>query len=107
MAIRLQKPWQAIASAHQLPAQLGVFELADAAGAILCVGYAGGRSQFGLRGAVQAAAASVAGADSFRVEVNTAYLTRYRELLMVYVADHGALPPANSPEPALGRLSPA
>jgi len=42
-----------------------------------------------------------------RYEVNTAYLTRYQELLMTHRADHGALPPGNAEEKLrLGRLSP-
>ena len=107
MSIRLQKPWREREAAHGLPGQLGVFELADAAGQILYLGYAGGHSRFGLRSAVLDALARMPEASSFRVEVNTAYLTRYRELLMAYVADHGALPPANEPEPTLGRLGPS
>lgn len=106
MSIRLTKPWQPAASARVLPAQLGVYQLADADGRILYVGYAGGRSRMGLRGTVSEACAEIPGAHCFRVEVTSAYLTRYRELLMAHVADHGQLPEANAPEPALGRLSP-
>ena len=104
MAVRLSKPWLSPDAAHELPGQLGAFELADDDGRGLYVGYAGGRSRFGLRSAVLEALAGIPQASRFRVEVNTAYLTRYRELLMAYVADHGGLPPANEPEPTLGRL---
>jgi hypothetical protein len=34
------------------------------------------------------------------------YLTRYRELLMVYRADHGDMPPENLAPENLGRLRP-
>ncbi len=35
------------------------------------------------------------------------YLTRYQELLMLHIADHGALPEGNRQEKlTLGRLSP-
>jgi hypothetical protein len=107
MAVRLAKPWQPLAEATALGGHLGVFELADEAGRVLFVGYAGGYSLTGLRGVVRDAAGRVAGARTFRVEVNSAYRSRYLELLMAHVADHGGLPPANAPEPGLGRLSPA
>lgn len=114
MSIRLTKPWQPLARADELPGQLGVFELADKHGAVVYIGYAGGRSRFGLRSAVADAGAKIAAAGaesdsprSFRVEVTSAYLTRYRELLMAYAAQHGKLPAGNAPEPTLGKLSPA
>ncbi len=107
MSLGLTKPWQPLAAAQELPGQLGVFELADEDGGIVYVGYAGGRSRFGLRSAVADAGAETAAAQSFRVEVTSAYLTRYRELLMAYVAEHGRLPAGNAAEPTLGKLSPA
>lgn len=106
MAIRMEKPWRSLPAAKDLPGQLGVFQLADADGCVLYVGYAGGRSKFGLRSAVVDAGNEVTNASQFRVEITTAYLTRYRELLMAHVADQGELPVANSPEPRLGRLGP-
>jgi hypothetical protein len=109
MGIRLTKPWQALneAALRGLPGQLGVYQLGDAEGRVLYVGYAGGRSLFGLRSAVAEAWKQVgAAATRFRCEVNQQYLTRYQELLMLHVADHGALPPENRDTPALGRLSP-
>lgn len=105
-SMRVSKPWRPLAESARLPGQLGVFELAGADGEVVYVGYAGGRSTFGLRSAVADAAAGISGAERFRVEVTSAYLTRYRELLMLHVARHGRLPLANAPEPALGRLSP-
>ena len=109
MAIRLTKPFVELSAerAHALPATLGVYELADAGGRVVHVGYAGGRSLFGLRGALEREAAERRhGATQFRCEVTSAYLSRWRELLMLHVADHGALPPGNPHPPRLGRLSP-
>lgn len=107
MGIALDKPWRPLHEADSLPGQLGVFELCDAEQRVLLIGMAGGLSLFGLRSAVAAQAQALPEAAGFRVEVTSAYLTRYRELLMVYVAAHGVLPPANDPEPSLGRLQPA
>ncbi len=43
----------------------------------------------------------------FRYEITTSYLSRYRELLMVHAADHGAIPAGNvDTDLQLGRLSP-
>ena len=106
MAVRLDKAWQSPSEVAALGGQLGVFQLADATNRVLYIGFAGGQSRFGLRSAVRDALDSVAEAAAFRVEITTAYRTRYQELLMVHIADHGDLPPANDPEPGLGRLSP-
>ena len=111
MAIRMEKPWLPLDQANvaPLPGQLGVFQLADAASNVVAIGYAGGRSLFGLRGVLQDhLGAPPAGAVQFRYEINMQYLTRYRELLMLHVADHGELPLVNREDPPanLGRLSP-
>jgi hypothetical protein len=106
MAVRLNKPWRELARWEELPGHMGVFQLADALGQVIYVGFAGGGSLFGLRGEVAAAAACLPAARSFRVEVTTAYLTRWQELLMVHKADHGLLPSGNDELPGLGRLSP-
>ncbi len=109
MAIRLTKPWIDAAEAlTRLRGNLGVFELANDEGEVLYIGYAGGDSLYGLKGTVTHALQQVAGATQVRFEVSTAYHTRYRELLMVYQADFGRLPPAHAGLPAnLGKLSPA
>ncbi len=107
MSIRLEKPWQALERLDDLPGHLGVFQLGNADGEVQYIGYAGGRSQYGLRSAIPDAVANVATATSYRLEITTAYLTRYQELLMVHQADHGRLPRANDPVDNLGRLSPA
>ncbi|MDH3644301.1 MAG: hypothetical protein OES38_19505 [Gammaproteobacteria bacterium] len=106
MGIRLEKPWLGLDTAPQLPGQLGVYQLGDAGGEVLFIGYAGGRSLFGLRGEVADAGEQTPGATCYRVEITTAYLTRYQELLMLHRADHGELPAHSDPMPGLGRLSP-
>ena len=111
MAIRMTKAWSPLAAdaIKKLPGQLGVFQLADAAGEIVYIGYAGGRSLFGVRSEVERAMQEkTAGATQFRVEINMQYTTRYQELLMAHVADHGDVPAGNKggPLPRLGRLSP-
>ena len=88
---------------------MGVFELADKDQTIIFVGYAGGKSLFGLKGEVTEALRKFPAATHFRAEVTTSYHTRYRELLMVHVADHGALPSHNesiTSDITLGQLSP-
>ena len=107
-------PRQAVAAADagrqptRLPGQLGVYQIADAKGAVLYIGHAGGA--LAVRPAQRAAARgrrSAAPASQFRVEVNMQYRTRWFELLMVHQADHGGLPPDNAKNPPpLGRLEP-
>ena len=115
MAIRLTKPWRALEADEvaRLPGQLGVYQVAGEAseagesGDVLFIGVAGGRSRFGLRGELEAELARRGPGFRFRVEVNTQYHTRFRELLMIHRADHGTLPPENEAPPGLGRLHPA
>ena len=111
MALRMTKPWQPLTddNTRRLPGQLGVYQLANKESEVIAIGFAGGRSLFGLRGILQDLVANPPdGATQFRFEVNTQYQTRYRELLMVHQADHGALPTHNQADPPhnLGRLSP-
>ena len=111
MALRLTKPWRPLTleNVTALPGQLGIYELADALGNTVAIGFAGGRALFGLRSELQRVVeAPPHGATQFRVEINAQYQTRFRELLMVYQADHGVLPPVNAEKPpiGLGRLSP-
>jgi hypothetical protein len=111
MRLRLDKPWQPLTAenAQRLPGQLGVYQVADASGAILYIGQAGARSAFGLRTELQREHAMRGDGCQFRVEVNQQYRTRWFELLMVHQADHGSLPVDNAkdPPPNLGRLSPS
>ena len=109
MPIRMTKPWRPLTAAAvaRLTGQLGVYEMANADGEVLAVGCAGGRSRFGLRGELEGELERRGPGFRFRVEVNTQYHTRYRELLMLHLADRGSLPPDNDAPPGLGRLSPA
>jgi hypothetical protein len=107
----MSKPFLALApgTVAALSGQLGVYQLADEALRVVYIGYAGGNSLFGLRGELQRALDDPpCSASRFRCEVTQQYASRYLELLMLHVADHGTLPPGNraSPPPRLGRLSP-
>ncbi len=111
MAIRLTKPWIPVDEGLAgLRGHLGVFQLADADQQIVYIGYAGGNSLFGLRGEVSAISKEVSDSAFVRIEITTAYLSRYRELMMIHIADHGSPPPANKlakQSLTLGKLSPA
>ncbi len=107
--LRLDKPWRPLTAEElaRLPGQLGVYQVADATGAILFIGQAGARATFGLRSELQRELAERGAGHQFRVEVNMQYRTRWFELLMVHKADHGSLPADNAKNPPpLGRLSP-
>jgi hypothetical protein len=111
MSIRLEKPWIELTpeAVKALPGQLGVYQLADAGGRVVYIGFAGGRSLFGLRSELERALRErPGGAARFRCEINQQYMSRHQELLMLHVADHGSLPAANAADPPvrLGRLSP-
>jgi hypothetical protein len=102
--------WAPLDMAHiaEVGGYMGVYQLRSPDGDVVFVGYAGGRSVLGLRGELtDALAAAPARALSFRCEITTSYLSRYQELLMVHVAEHGSLPIDNPESVAdLGRLSP-
>ena len=111
MSLRLEKAWIPLAEdgVAELPGQLGVYEIANPEGEVVFVGYAGGRSRFGLRGELAAELERRGpGAARFRYEVNMQYMSRYQELLMVHRADKGQLPAENAEKgtPCPGRLSP-
>ncbi|HEY3798297.1 MAG TPA: hypothetical protein VGL58_08075 [Caulobacteraceae bacterium] len=109
MGVRLDKPWRDLTAANvaALAGELGVYQLGDADGRVVRIGYAGGRTLFGLRSELQAALAA-SEAPRFRTEVTAQYLSRYEELLMVHVADFGELPRGNGADAKrkLGRLRP-
>ena len=98
--VRLTNPWRDLNDAEvaALPGHLGVFEIGDACGSTLELGFAGGRSRFGLRSAIAEAAAKHDRAARFRYEVTMQYWSRFEELLAVHLAEHGSLPPANAAE---------
>lgn len=101
----LNKPWQEYdpAQARRITGALGVYELGDAAGNVVYIGFAGGKSRFGLRGEIVARLANPSGnaeldgkASKFRYEVNMMYLTRFVELLEKHQDATGAIPAANA-----------
>ncbi len=113
----LRKPWQRFdpANLKAIPATLGVYEVADAQGRTLYIGYAGGRSLFGLRGEIaqhfgpdNPNPVTRAEAALYRYEVTSAYLSRWYELLTLYYEAHHHLPPGNRATgdlpPKLGRF---
>ncbi|MFN8558851.1 MAG: hypothetical protein U0531_16450 [Dehalococcoidia bacterium] len=100
----LHKDWIAFGPEHErmLPGNLGVYEIGDAEGKVLYIGYAGGRSLFGLRGVIPPHFASAQEnavlrdhARVYRYEVNQMYLTRWIELLTRHRDLHGSLPAGN------------
>ena len=111
MAVRLTKNWiPADEVVAKLAGNLGVFQFSNAEKEVVFIGFAGGKSQFGLKGEVATALETHAHINAVRFEVTTAYHTRYRELLMAHVADHGTLPLINkqaNEQISLGRLSPS
>lgn len=108
VGLRLDKEWMDLeqSAIDSLPAQLGVYEIADVDDQVLKIGYAGGTQPFGMRTALEEELASASGSVRFRFEFNHGYLTRWEELLMVHQADFGRLPIGNIDHPhKLGRLS--
>ena len=107
MAVRLTKDWIPVSEVlTSLKGNLGVFEFANVQREVVFIGFAGGKSQFGLKGEVAAALEKYSDIAAFRFEITTAYHTRYRELLMAHIADHDTLPHYNE-QITLGRLSPS
>lgn len=107
--LAIRSPWSelsdiAVAALHANP---GVYELADASGETLLIGYAGGKSLFGLRGEVGKYIGDPKAA-MFRVEQNMQYISRWKELLMVFRSQEGVLPVMNPAEDdfGLGHLGP-
>ena len=111
MGIRLDKPWQRLDSEtiDALPAQLGVYHIADADGTVLSVGYAGAHELFGMQSALRSEMARHDGAATqFRCEFTSNYRSRWDELLMLHLADHGELPePQRDQAQRVGRLTPS
>ena len=98
MSIRLDKKWVSKDEALLLlRGNLGVYQIADAARQILFIGYAGGKSLFGLKGEILAALQDHPTASLVRWEVTSAYMSRYKELLMVHLYDHMNCRPQTMP----------
>ncbi|GAB4333973.1 MAG: hypothetical protein Kow0010_20760 [Dehalococcoidia bacterium] len=106
MKVRLDKPWTPLTPQHvaRVPGELGVYQLATADGRVIYIGYAGGKSRYGLRGEIERHLNGPA--TQFRYESNSQYLSRWRELLMLHLADEGELPELNrnNPPVRLGRI---
>ena len=109
MSIRLDKAWVPLTleNLESVKGQLGVYQLGSDEAGITFIGCADARTLFGLKGVLQDHL-DKGNQDCFRVEVTSAYQSRYRELLMVYFADHQTHPRDNDAAslPRLGRLSP-
>ncbi len=110
MSIAMTKVWQPLTLGGIAPVagHMGVYQLADAQGTQRYIGFAGARSLHGMRGELQRWLDAPGANTHYRIEITTAYTTRWLELLMVHVARHGRLPPENPETDArrLGRLSP-
>lgn len=109
MSIQLDKPWIRLTSENlkQVKGWLGVYQLGSDDDGVTYIGCADARSLFGLKGELQSYVD--AGTQGFfRIEVTSAYQTRYRELLMLHFAEHQSYPRDNkeSDLPRLGKLSP-
>ncbi len=111
MGIRLDKPWQRLDSEtiDALPAQLGVYHVADDTGTVLSVGYAGAREPFGIQSALRREIERHGDAAAqFCCELTSNYRSRWDELLMLHLADHGELPaPQRNQAQRVGRLTPS
>src|SRR5579885_471010 len=108
--IRFRGEWQPlnVDSIAKAGGHMGVYQLSSPKGEVVFIGYAGGRSVFGLRGELSDRLAASGDREMwFRYEVTTTYLSRYKEALMVHVADHGSVPAENDSNEPLGRLSPS
>ena len=109
MSIRMDKPWIPLTDENLklVKGQLGIYQLGSESEGVTFIGCADARTLFGLKGELLSHLEARLNI-SFRVEVTSAYQTRYRELLMVHFADHHCYPRDNkeSDLPKLGRLSP-
>ena len=115
----IAKPWQRadLDEIQSIPAVLGVYELGDAGGAVIYVGFAGAREPFGMRsrllhhfGDAETNRVISDSASQYRWESTQQYTSRHVELLMQHLRDHDdRLPAANDAESGgdvsrLGRL---
>ena len=114
----LMKPWTRYEPGNDraVPGNLGVYEIGDESGNVLYIGYAGGRTRFGLRerivghfGGPEPNPVLRDRARLYRHEVNQMYLTRWIDLLTRYHDAHGRLPEGNQasaePLPQFGRFN--
>jgi hypothetical protein len=106
----LEKDWVPLTAENleTVKGQLGVYQLGSDEAGVTFIGCADARTLFGLKSELQAHL-DEGEETGFRIEITSAYQTRYRELLMVFYADHQAYPRDNDVAslPRLGKLSPA
>jgi len=113
----LKKLWDTYDPANykSLSGSNGVYELADANGDVIYIGYAGSRATFGLRGKIadhfserELNPVIRERAAQFRYEVNSMYLSRWVDLLARFREDFERLPEGNEASdehiPTLGRF---
>ena len=69
MKLHLEKPWLELTPERvkKLSGQMGVFQLGNESGEVVYIGFAGGKSLFGLRSEVEK---RIGAAPRFRYEVN-------------------------------------
>jgi hypothetical protein len=94
----------------EIPVGTGVYEIREAAGDVIDIGYAGSKEPFGLRSALQRL---VDGLDSdvlqLRYELHVQYHSRYLELVLSHRARHEGSAPesvAHRAPGVHGRLPP-
>jgi hypothetical protein len=96
-------------SVARMPGCTGVYQIANAGGEVLDIGYAGGRSLFGLRSELADQLAALGSGRKFRYEVTAQYMSRFLELVNIAYADNGELPPLLTQRGvrATGRIKPS
>jgi hypothetical protein len=92
----IEKPWTELTAEtiREVPATTGVFQIADEAGRVIDIDYAGALAVFGLREKLTEHLPGDGRTLLFRYEIHSVYLSRFAELLMVARADSGELPEA-------------
>lgn len=96
MSIEIGKPWLRATPAElaAAPVGTGIYEVRDASGITIDIGYAGAREPFGLRSVLTAIADAAEERIEFRYESHVQYMSRYVELVLDYKNRHGSVPSA-------------
>ena len=88
MALRLQKPWLSRAEAlRQARGQMGVYQLANEAGEVIFMSYAGSQDLGGLRGEISRSLTEQIEATQVRFEITTRLYEPLQRI--AYVASSG------------------
>lgn len=112
MSASMTKPWLDASPdvLAEIPVGTGVYEIRDAAGDVIDIGYAGSKEPFGLRSALQRLVHDFDhGPLQLRYEVHVQYHSRYLELVLSHRARHQGSAPESVAHrvPAMhGRLTP-